>query len=131
MTGRRLLHLQCHFGLDTLSWARLGAEVTGLDFSEAAIEQARDIAAGCGVPAEFVTADVYDAVASRRGRPGSRSCTRCGPRHRPDLPGHCPALPQQRLNAGNRKIQSREVSSISQEGRRVGPAVLDQGPGGA
>ncbi|MEU7831712.1 MULTISPECIES: class I SAM-dependent methyltransferase [unclassified Nonomuraea] len=62
VSGRRLAHLQCHLGLDTLSWARLGAEVTGLDFSDAAIEQARAIAADCGLPARFVTADVYDAV---------------------------------------------------------------------
>ncbi|TYB68398.1 class I SAM-dependent methyltransferase [Nonomuraea sp. PA05] len=62
VAGRRLAHLQCHFGLDTLSWARLGAEVTGLDFSAAAIEQARSIAAECGLPARFVTADVYDAA---------------------------------------------------------------------
>jgi len=37
VTGRSLLHLQCHFGIDTLSWARLGARVTGLDFSGPAI----------------------------------------------------------------------------------------------
>lgn len=61
VAGRSLAHLQCHLGLDTLSWARLGAEVTGLDFSGAAIEQARSIAAECGLPARFVTADVYDA----------------------------------------------------------------------
>ncbi|MGP4098215.1 class I SAM-dependent methyltransferase [Nonomuraea sp. KM90] len=61
VAGRRLVHLQCHFGLDTLSWARLGAEVTGLDFSDPAIEQARKIAGECGIPARFVTADVYDA----------------------------------------------------------------------
>ncbi|WP_188187151.1 class I SAM-dependent methyltransferase [Nonomuraea sp. SYSU D8015] len=62
VSGRRLAHLQCHIGLDTLSWARLGAEVTGLDFSDAAITQARAIAADCGIPARFVTADVYDAA---------------------------------------------------------------------
>jgi SAM-dependent methyltransferase len=62
VAGRSLVHLQCHFGLDTLSWARAGAEVTGLDFSEAAIEQAGRIAAECGLPARFVTADVYDAA---------------------------------------------------------------------
>ncbi|MFG1699126.1 class I SAM-dependent methyltransferase [Nonomuraea sp. NPDC049309] len=61
VAGRSLVHLQCHFGLDTLSWARLGAQVTGLDFSEPAIEHARRIAAECGIPARFVTADVYDA----------------------------------------------------------------------
>ncbi|MEV0620735.1 methyltransferase domain-containing protein [Nonomuraea sp. NPDC050404] len=61
VSGRSLAHLQCHFGLDTLSWARLGARVTGLDLSDAAVEQARGIAAECGIPATFVAADVYDA----------------------------------------------------------------------
>ena len=41
--GKSLLHLQCHFGQDTLSWARLGAKVTGMDFSEAAIVKAREL----------------------------------------------------------------------------------------
>ena len=41
--GKSLLHLHCHFGLDTLSFTRLGAEVTGVDFSEPAIEAARDL----------------------------------------------------------------------------------------
>jgi len=58
--GRTLLHLQCHFGLDTLSWARLGATVTGVDFSEPAIAQARDLANELGLPARFVRADLYD-----------------------------------------------------------------------
>jgi SAM-dependent methyltransferase len=61
VSGRSLLHLQCHFGLDTLSWARLGARVTGLDFSAPAIEAARSLAAETGLDAEFVTAGVYDA----------------------------------------------------------------------
>ena len=56
--GRSLLHLQCHFGLDTLSWARLGATVTGVDFSEASIEQARRLARETGLEATFVVADV-------------------------------------------------------------------------
>ena len=38
--GKKILHLQCHFGMDTLSWARMGAEVTGVDFSDVAIEEA-------------------------------------------------------------------------------------------
>lgn len=59
--GARLLHLQCHFGMDTLSWARLGAEVTGLDFSGRAIALARRLAERCGLSAEFVEANVYDA----------------------------------------------------------------------
>nr|MDT0666466.1 methyltransferase type 11 [Micromonospora sp. DSM 115978] len=41
VTGRRLLHLQCHFGQDTLSWAHRGASVTGLDFSPRAVDTAR------------------------------------------------------------------------------------------
>ncbi|TCP41630.1 methyltransferase family protein [Tamaricihabitans halophyticus] len=61
VSGKDLLHLQCHFGLDTLSWARHGARVTGLDFSEKAIEAARSIAAQVDLPARFVTADVYAA----------------------------------------------------------------------
>ena len=41
--GKTLLHLQCHFGLDTMSWARLGAKATGVDFSDAAIDLARSL----------------------------------------------------------------------------------------
>lgn len=60
VTGKQLLHLQCHFGLDTLSWARLGAEVTGVDFSERAIALARRLASEAGIPATFVCTNVYD-----------------------------------------------------------------------
>jgi SAM-dependent methyltransferase len=60
--GLRGLHLQCHIGTDTLSLARLGAEMTGLDFSAPALEQARDLAAAAGVAIEYVEADAYDAV---------------------------------------------------------------------
>ena len=59
--GKRLLHLQCHFGLDTLSLARRGAEVTGLDFSPTAITAARDLARRAGLAARFVEGNVYDA----------------------------------------------------------------------
>lgn len=59
--GRRLAHLQCHFGLDSLSWARLGAEVSGLDFSEPAIDAARRLALEVGLRADFVQGEVYDA----------------------------------------------------------------------
>lgn len=58
--GRSLLHLQCHFGLDTLSWARLGATVTGVDFSEAGIATARALAEELGIPATFLVSNVYD-----------------------------------------------------------------------
>lgn len=57
--GRTLLHLQCHFGIDTLSWARLGARVTGVDFSPRAIELARSLAAELELDARFVESDVY------------------------------------------------------------------------
>jgi Methyltransferase domain len=60
VAGKDLLHLQCHFGLDTLSWARLGARVTGADFSERAVEQARLLAADIGLEARFVVSDVVD-----------------------------------------------------------------------
>ena len=58
--GKSLLHMQCHFGLDTLSWATLGADVTGMDFSEPAIVQARQLAAELGIPARFVVSNVYE-----------------------------------------------------------------------
>jgi 2-polyprenyl-3-methyl-5-hydroxy-6-metoxy-1,4-benzoquinol methylase len=61
VNGKSLLHLQCHFGLDTLSWARYGAEVTGLDFSNEAIKEARKLAKETNLPAQFVVANVYDA----------------------------------------------------------------------
>ena len=68
VAGRRLVHLQCHIGLDTLSWARRGALVSGLDFSAPAIEAASALAAELGIDASFVVSDVYDAVAAFGGR---------------------------------------------------------------
>lgn len=66
VTGKSLLHLQCHIGVDTLSWARHGAaQVVGLDFSEPAVETARALARELGFGqdrAAFVTADVHDAA---------------------------------------------------------------------
>jgi len=58
--GKSLLHLQCHFGLDTLSWARRGASVTGVDFSPKAIALARSLASECGIDATFIESNVYD-----------------------------------------------------------------------
>jgi SAM-dependent methyltransferase len=63
VAGKRLLHLQCHFGLDTLSMARRGAVVTGVDFSAAAVAAARELAAEAGLAARFVESDVYEARA--------------------------------------------------------------------
>jgi SAM-dependent methyltransferase len=56
--GKSLLHLQCHFGIDTLSWARRGATVTGVDFSPTAIRAARRLSAESGVPGEFILSDI-------------------------------------------------------------------------
>ncbi|MGH6814953.1 MAG: class I SAM-dependent methyltransferase [Hyphomicrobiaceae bacterium] len=61
VAGKRLVHLQCHFGLDTLQLARMGARVTGLDFSGEAIAAARALAAEIGIAATFVEGTVYDA----------------------------------------------------------------------
>ncbi len=69
VAGVRGVHLQCHIGTDTVSLARLGASMVGLDFSEPALqaardlaEAARDLAEAARLDAEFVQADVYDAV---------------------------------------------------------------------
>lgn len=59
VAGLSLLHLQCHFGLDTLSWACLGARVVGVDFSEPAIDAARRLSDELEMEAEFVCSDVY------------------------------------------------------------------------
>ncbi len=60
VNGKMLLHLQCHFGLDSLSWARLGAKVTGVDFSDKAIEVARRLNHELNLDAQFVQSDIYD-----------------------------------------------------------------------
>ena len=61
ISGRRGVHLQCHIGTDTISLARLGASMTGVDFSAPALAQARDLAAKTGADAEFVESEVYSA----------------------------------------------------------------------
>lgn len=68
VAGRSLLHLQCHFGKDTLSWARLGATVTGVDFSERAIDLARALSAELALPATFVCSNIYDLPAALSGQ---------------------------------------------------------------
>ncbi|PIY08164.1 MAG: SAM-dependent methyltransferase [Flexibacter sp. CG_4_10_14_3_um_filter_32_15] len=57
--GKSLLHLQCHFGMDTLSWANMGAKVTGMDMSDASIELAGELSREIETPANFVVSDVY------------------------------------------------------------------------
>ncbi len=68
VTGLNILHLQCHFGLDTLSLARRGAAVTGLDFSSDAIDAARVLSEETGVAARFVEGNVFDAPALVEGQ---------------------------------------------------------------
>jgi len=62
VAGLDAVHLQCHVGTDTVSLARLGARMTGLDFSEPALDVARRLAADTGASIDYVHADVYDAV---------------------------------------------------------------------
>jgi SAM-dependent methyltransferase len=62
ITGSRGVHLQCHIGTDTVSLSRLGAHMTGLDFSAASIAEARKLAERIGDDTEFVESDVYHAV---------------------------------------------------------------------
>jgi SAM-dependent methyltransferase len=59
VAGKSLLHLQCHFGLDTLAWARRGATVTGCDLSEKSIELANALSQELHIPADFICCDVY------------------------------------------------------------------------
>ena len=69
VTGKTLLHLMCHIGLDTLSWARRGAIVTGLDFSQPALDAATSLADQIGAPsARFVASDVTDAATALHGQ---------------------------------------------------------------
>ncbi|MFH2055150.1 MAG: methyltransferase domain-containing protein [bacterium] len=66
VSGKSLLHLQCHFGLDTLSWARRGATVTGVDFSEKAIALAQALAEELSLPARFICSEVAKLTESLR-----------------------------------------------------------------
>ncbi|MCC7297291.1 MAG: class I SAM-dependent methyltransferase, partial [Bacteroidia bacterium] len=61
--NKSVLHLQCHFGQDTLSLARMGAEVTGVDFSDAAIKKATELAEIVQQKARFICADIYNLPA--------------------------------------------------------------------
>lgn len=61
--GKSLLHLQCHFGMDSLDWARRGARVTGVDLSDEAIKEAEALNNEMGLDARFVCCNVYDTSA--------------------------------------------------------------------
>jgi len=60
VAGKTMLHLQCHFGMDTMSWARMGAKVTGIDFSPEAISLAKSLSKELDVPARFIETELYD-----------------------------------------------------------------------
>jgi SAM-dependent methyltransferase len=59
--GKSILHLQCHFGQDTLSLARLGAKCTGVDLSDKAIEKAQLLNEELGLDGKFICTDIYDS----------------------------------------------------------------------
>lgn len=60
VNGKSLLHLQCHFGMDTMNWSRLGAKCTGVDISDEAIKLAREINDDLELDTKFVCSNVYD-----------------------------------------------------------------------
>ncbi|MEZ4983634.1 MAG: class I SAM-dependent methyltransferase [Saprospiraceae bacterium] len=60
VAGKKILHLQCHFGQDTISLSRLGADVTGVDFSDKAIESAKQLAKETHSNTKFICCDIYD-----------------------------------------------------------------------
>jgi SAM-dependent methyltransferase len=68
VAGKEVLHLQCHFGQDTLSLARMGARVTGLDISDAALDEARKLAERCGLQATWVESNVITPQPELDGR---------------------------------------------------------------
>jgi SAM-dependent methyltransferase len=67
VSGKRLLHLQCHFGMDTLSWARRGAIAVGADFSPEAVGLAKQLSTEVGLPAEFVCSNIYELPSHLEG----------------------------------------------------------------
>src|SRR5687767_6266668 len=60
VTGKKMLHLQCHFGMDSLDWARRGAFVSGVDLSDVAIAEANRLNEELGLNAKFICSNVYD-----------------------------------------------------------------------
>lgn len=62
LKGKKLLHPFCHFGQDTLSLARMGAEVTGVDLSDRAVERAKELSEKSGIPGRFINSDVLSLV---------------------------------------------------------------------
>ncbi len=68
VAGKSILHLQCHFGQDSLSWARMGAKVTGIDLSDEGIKQAKQLNEKLGLDATFVRSNIYDLKENLQGQ---------------------------------------------------------------
>lgn len=60
VSGKKILHLQCHFGQDTMTFSRMGAHATGVDLSDKAISRAREFASKLGLSSQFINSDIYD-----------------------------------------------------------------------
>src|SRR6478672_980179 len=60
VAGKKILHLQCHFGQDTMSFSRMGAQATGVDLSDKAIEKAKEYNDQLGLDTQFICCDIYD-----------------------------------------------------------------------
>src|SRR5580700_6127856 len=60
ISGKSILHLQCHFGMDTISFSRMGAKATGVDFSDDAIDLGRELAKELKTETRFISANIYD-----------------------------------------------------------------------
>jgi ubiquinone/menaquinone biosynthesis C-methylase UbiE len=60
ISGKKILHLQCHFGQDTMSFSRMGAQATGVDLSDKAIEKAREFTTQLGLDTQFICCNLYD-----------------------------------------------------------------------
>ncbi|NLP56796.1 bifunctional 2-polyprenyl-6-hydroxyphenol methylase/3-demethylubiquinol 3-O-methyltransferase UbiG [Lutibacter sp. B1] len=68
VNAKTLLHLQCHFGQDTLSWSRLGAKCTGIDLSDEGIKQAKLLNMELGLDASFIESNLYDVSQKVKGK---------------------------------------------------------------
>ncbi len=68
VSGKSLLHLQCHFGQDTLSWSRLGAKCTGIDLSDEGIKVAKRLNSELGLNATFIESNLYDVPKKVKGK---------------------------------------------------------------
>ena len=68
VSGKRILHLQCHFGQDTLSWSRLGAKCTGIDISNEGIKNAKMLNSALGLDANFIESNLYEVPKNVKGK---------------------------------------------------------------